>query len=200
MSPQKSNRQQLLEGTLRCLERLPPEHITARVIADESNANLASIGYHFGSKDDLLTEAVILGLDQWLEEIESEMGDVGMTGAARRFQSATQVMERTRDRHLGLAKNFVSALARAQHDERVRALLADGFRRTRPNLAQLLDLGSDDTGDDAAGLVLALFYGLLLQVLVDPELSIDGRRMDAAQARLGAVLPKARSTRQRGAR
>ena len=54
MSPQRSNRQLLLDGALRCLERLPAEHITARAIADESGANLASIGYHFGSKEALL--------------------------------------------------------------------------------------------------------------------------------------------------
>ena len=49
MSPQRSNRQVLLEGALRCVERLPAERITARVIADESGANAASIVYHFGS-------------------------------------------------------------------------------------------------------------------------------------------------------
>jgi AcrR family transcriptional regulator len=43
MSPQRSNRMNLIEGTLRCLERLPPERITARAIAEESGANLASI-------------------------------------------------------------------------------------------------------------------------------------------------------------
>jgi hypothetical protein len=43
MSPQRSNRARLIEGTLRCLERLPHERITARVIAAESGANLASI-------------------------------------------------------------------------------------------------------------------------------------------------------------
>ena len=73
MSPQRSNRTQLIDGTLRCLERLPPERVTARAIADESGANLASITYHFGSKDDLVTEAVVAGLDRWLDEIEAAL-------------------------------------------------------------------------------------------------------------------------------
>jgi AcrR family transcriptional regulator len=90
--PQRSNRQRLIEGTLRCLERLPPERITARAIAAESGANLASIGYHFGSMD-------------------------------------------------------------------------------------------------AGALVLSLFHGLLLQVLLDPDLAIYGDRMKRAQARLLRVLP-----------
>jgi hypothetical protein len=37
--------------------------------------------------------------------------------------------------------------------------------------------------------VLALFGGLLFQVLLDPALAIDGSRMEQAQARLRTVLP-----------
>jgi AcrR family transcriptional regulator len=165
------------------------EKITARAIADESKANLASIVYHFGSKDDLVTEAVVYGLDRWLAEIESEMGDLERLTPSMRFQRAGEVMESTRQRHTGLAKNFIGALARAQHNDRLRRRLADGFRRTRPELATLLGLGDDQTGHDAAGLVLALFYGLLLQVLLDPALAIDGDRMSAAQSQLRRVLP-----------
>lgn len=95
----------------------------------------------------------------------------------------------SRQRHTGLAKNFVGALAKAQHDRHVRAALAAGFRRTRANLAALLGLGDDQAGDDAAGLVVAMFDGLLFQVLLDPDLAIEGDRMLRAQTRLRGVLP-----------
>jgi hypothetical protein len=85
--------------------------------------------------------------------------------------------------------SLVGALARAQHDPRIREMLAAGFKRTRPNLASILGLGSDQAGRDAAGLVLALFDGLLFQVLLDSALAIDGDRMRRAQARLLRVLP-----------
>ena len=190
MSPQRSNRSNLIEGTLRCLERLPPERITARVIAEESGANLASITYHFGSKDNLVTEAVIEGLDRWLADIASGLGDLSSQAPATRFRRAAEVIETSRQRHSGLAKNFVGALAKAQHDARVRELLAAGFHRSRPNVASLLGLGADQAGQDTAGLVLALFNGLLFQVLLDPALAIDGDRMERAQARLRMVLPE----------
>jgi AcrR family transcriptional regulator len=189
MSPQRSNRASLIEGTVRCLERLPPERITARSIAAESGANLASIAYHFGSKENLVTEAVIVGLDRWLEEIAAALGDLQGQEPAERFRRAWEVIESTRRRHTGLARNFAGAVARAQHDARVRELLAEGFRHTRPNVAALLGLGSDRSGEDAAGLVHSLFTGLLFQVLLDPELAIEGRRMQRAQARLLRVLP-----------
>jgi hypothetical protein len=86
-------------------------------------------------------------------------------------------------------KNFIGALAKAQHNTRVRDTLAAGFRRTRP-VAALLDLGSDQAGEDAGGLVLALFNGLLFQMLLDPELALEGDRLQRAQARLRRVLPE----------
>jgi AcrR family transcriptional regulator len=189
MSPQRSNRSNLIEGTLRCLERLPPERVTARAIAGESGANLASIAYHFGSKDNLVTEAVVVGLDRWLEEIAAGLDQLESQGSAAKYRHAGEVIEATRQRHAGLARNFVGALAKAQYDPRVRETLAAGFRRTRPNIASILGLGSDQAGEDAAGLALALFDGLLLQTLLDPALAIEGERMQQAQARMLRILP-----------
>jgi AcrR family transcriptional regulator len=187
--PQRSNRSLLIEGTLRCLERLPPERVTARAIAQESGANLASITYHFGSKDNLVTEAVIEGLDRWLADIAERLVGLDGRSPAARFRRAAEVVEASRRRHTGLVRNYVGALAKAQHDRRIREALAAGFRRARPNLAAVLGLGEDQPGVDAAGLVLALFHGLLYQVTLDPALGIEGDRMRRAQNRLRPVLP-----------
>jgi AcrR family transcriptional regulator len=188
MSPQHSNRTNLLEGTLRCLERLPPERVTARAIAAESGANLASIGYHFGSKEELVTAAVIEGLDRWLAEIGAGLERIADADRATRYRRASELVESTRPRNTALARNFAGALARAQHDERVREQLAAGFRRTRPAIAALLGLGEDRAGEDAAGLLHSMFVGMLMQVLLDPELAIDGTRRRRAEARLRDVL------------
>jgi AcrR family transcriptional regulator len=189
VSPQRSNRAKLIEGALTCLERLPPERITARAIAEESGANLASIVYHFGSKDELVTEAAIEGLDRWLDEIARALGDLEAQDPVTRFRRGTEAIEASRKRHAGLARNYVAALAKAQHEPRIRARLAQGFRDARPNVAALLGLGEDQAGEDAAGLALSMFHGLLYQVLLDPALAIDGRRMRDASARLVRVLP-----------
>ena len=195
MSPQRSNRAALIEGTLRCLERLPLERVTARAIAEESGANLASIAYHFGSKENLVTEAVIEGLDRWLVEIARELDDAAAGTPDQptvRFQRAWEAMAAGLHRHTGLARTFVGALAMAQHDERVRETLAAGFHRSRADVTAVLRLGDDRAGLDAAGLVLALFNGWLFQSLLDPALAIEGERMVHAQARLRDVLPRPR--------
>jgi AcrR family transcriptional regulator len=190
MNPQRSNRANLVEGTLRCLEQLPPERVTARAIAVESGANLASIGYHFGSKDELVTAAVIEGLDRWLLEIAAGLEQISAADPLTRYRRASELVESTRPRNTALARNFAGALARAQHDERVREQLAAGFRRSRPAIATLLALGNDQTGEDAAGLLHSMFVGMLMQVLLDPELAIDGPRRERAEARLRQVLPR----------
>ena len=184
MSPQRSNRDQLIDGALRCLERLPAERITARAIAEESGANLASIAYHFGSKDGLVTAAVIEGLDRWLAEVEQARAALDSGTPAERFQRANAVIERTRRRHVGLVRNFVAALAKAPHDPLVREQLTAGFRRTRPAVAVLFELGNDQAGRDAAGLALAMFYGLMIQVQLESGLAIPGKRFDRAFRRL----------------
>jgi AcrR family transcriptional regulator len=184
MSPQRSNRQLLLDGALRCLERLPAERITARAIADESGANLASIGYHFGSKEDLLTAAVIEGLDRWLAEVEENLSGVNAGTPAVRYRRVRAVLTKTQREHAGLVQNFFAAVAKAPHNPRVRERLADGIRHTGPAIARLLDLGDDQASIDAGALVLALFDGLLLQVMLDPALALDGKRFDRAQRRL----------------
>jgi AcrR family transcriptional regulator len=184
MSPQRSNREQLIVGALGCLERMPAERITARAIAEESGANLASIAYHFGSKDALVTAAVIEGLDRWLAEVERALAGVRPGTAAERFRRANAVIEQTRRRHLGLVQNFFAALAKAPHDPLVREQLAAGFRRTRPAVAELIGFGGDQVGADAAGLVLAMFYGQMIQVQLDPGLAVTGKRFDAALARI----------------
>lgn len=189
MSPQPSNRVALLEGALRCLERLPPERVTARAIADESGANLASIGYHFGSKDELVAEAAILGLDRWLEDVEGLLRGLRSQPAATRLLRAADAIEATQKERERVVRAFVACLARAQHDVRVRALLANGFARTRREVASLLGLGTDEVGEEAGGLILSMFHGLMIQGTLDPALAIEGERMGRALARVGAALP-----------
>jgi AcrR family transcriptional regulator len=189
LSPQRSNRQQLLDGTIRCLELLPPDQITARVIARESGANLASISYHFGSKDQLVTEAMVATLDRWLDQIADTLATIDAADPAARFDQAAKLITRTRTEHLGLLKTFISSLSVALGDDEVRALLADGFARTWPLLASVLAAGEDQAGRDAAGLVLSMFYGQMIQATLDPALALDEKRMRKALRRLQGLLP-----------
>src|SRR5687767_6688051 len=56
---QISHREDLIEGAIKCLRTKGYARTTARDIAAASGAGLASIGYHFGSKDALLAKALL---------------------------------------------------------------------------------------------------------------------------------------------
>src|SRR5215218_1592676 len=64
------HREDLLAGAKRCLFERGYAHTTARDIVAASGTNLASIGYHFGSKEALLNAAMIGAIEEWGEEME----------------------------------------------------------------------------------------------------------------------------------
>jgi len=184
---QPSNRGKLLDATLRCFDRLPLDRITVRAIAAEAGANAASIIYHFGSRDALLSAAAVEGLDRWLVELASELGSISGDDSAARLTRAAELVAATRTSRTPLARAYLTALAMSLHDDTVRLTLAEGFRRARPALAAVLSLGDDATGADAAGLLLAMFHGMLVQTLLDEHLAIDGARLEAGLARMDAA-------------
>jgi len=69
------HREDLLEGARRCLLEKGFARTTARDIVKESGTNLASIGYHYGSKDTLLAEA-------YISVVEGISDDFGAGGEA----------------------------------------------------------------------------------------------------------------------
>lgn len=192
---QPSNREKLLEATLRCFDQLPLDKITVRAIATEAAANPASVIYHFGSRDALLSAAAVEGLDRWLAELAAELqsvsaDDPGAHAGPPLMQVAAMVAA-TRTARAPLTRAYVTAVAMSLHDAAVRRTLAGGFRRARPALATVLGLGDDLTGHDAAGLLLAMFHGMLVQTVLDDDLAIDGPRLDAGLARVASAAPAA---------
>jgi AcrR family transcriptional regulator len=184
MSPQRSNREALIDGALQCLAENPAANVTARDIANRSNANLASIGYHFGSKNGLLAEAMVEGFRRWFGEVALALAELPLSDPSARLRRAVEVVSMGAERHVGLARAFLAALASAPHDVRVRGPLAESYRESRVAVAGLIGLGEDEAGEDAAGLLLALFDGLLIQALLDPSRELSPARVASAQARL----------------
>src|SRR3954451_1472399 len=64
-----NHRDALLEAAKRLLREQGYARITARDLVAASGTNLASIGYHFGSKEALLNEAIGESFTEWNERI-----------------------------------------------------------------------------------------------------------------------------------
>jgi AcrR family transcriptional regulator len=169
MSPQVSNRHALLEGALRCLEELGYGEVTTRDIARAANANVASITYHFGSKDALIAEALAEGFRRWLAEFTGEVTRTGAAGREARLHDSVRALGESIETHAGMARAFIAALSRAPHDEHLRDVLGASYRETRTSIAGFLELGEGEQGELLAGVLIAMFDGLLIQWLIDPE-------------------------------
>src|SRR5947207_1143650 len=88
------NREALLAGAKRCLIEKGYARTTARDIAAASGVSLAAIGYHFGSKDALMNQAIYEFVGEWGDEVERALSAEGALDAEplKRFES---IMART---------------------------------------------------------------------------------------------------------
>ena len=59
------NREELMQAAKRCLNERGYSQTSARDIASEAGVSTAAIGYHYGTKDALLMEALLEALAEW---------------------------------------------------------------------------------------------------------------------------------------
>jgi AcrR family transcriptional regulator len=169
-TPRQTHRDALLGAAKRLLRERDYGNITARDLVAASNTNLGSIGYHFGSKEALLNEAIGQALEEWTEAIgRATLGEPGGTPMERMRNSWRAVLEEFEQvRPYFLA--FIEALARSAHSPELAEQLAAHYERQRERVAGMLGEGLDaDEARRIATLVIATTDGLLLQTFVDPD-------------------------------
>ncbi|MFI1018419.1 TetR/AcrR family transcriptional regulator [Streptomyces sp. NPDC020965] len=188
------HREQLLAGAKRCLYERGYARTTARDIVAASGTNLASIGYHFGSKEALLNAAVMEAFEEWGEELERVMPGDGDTGDGDQDQLVamwTRVTKSFMSRRPLLVAS-IEAFAQAEHAPELRQQLADDYERARTAMAEAVaprDAGEGGRVARAVGsLHLALLAGLSLQWLLDDERAPSGQDMADALRLLSRAL------------
>jgi AcrR family transcriptional regulator len=192
--PRENHREKLLRGALQCLREKGYARTTARDIAAASESNLGSIGYHFGSKEALLNEAIREGCTQWTDQLERIAFSHEGATPIERLQAAWRGLAETLEEERALLVAFIEALAQAEHSEELRGQLADLYEESRAAIRQMVEasLGTVELADDharaCASFLIAVCEGLLLQWLVDPERAPSG---EALIAGLSAALPMA---------
>ena len=195
---QPSNRDQLLEGAIQCLRTKGYSRTTARDIAAAANASLASIGYHFGSKDALLNEAITRTCEQWairLGEVASAAPDASpLEQMAASWVAMLGAFEEMRPVLVG----FVEAVGQSAWSEELREQMAAHYRRVRQAITEMVSssLGSsaEQSGADpkvVASFLLAVCDGLVLQWLLEPSETPTGEELVAS---LGIALSAALQT------
>jgi AcrR family transcriptional regulator len=182
------HRERLLAGARRCLFERGYARTTARDIVAASGTNLASIGYHFGSKEALLSAAMIEAIDEWGEELKRALitdTDVGSMDPIERFESIwTRVIE-SFEAHRPLWVATFEAFVQAQHSPELREQLAAGHEEARFGLAALFQGTDESMVDERVAQTVGSFYvalmsGLITQWLLDAQRAPSGGAMAEA--------------------
>jgi AcrR family transcriptional regulator len=175
------NREDLLVAAKRCLIEKGYARTTARDIAVASGVSLAAIGYHFGSKDALMNQAVFESIGEWGDELQKVLTAQGQPSASplERFEL---ILRQTLAAFGGPSKGLWTAqlelLSLAQHNEQLHEFLASVQDFAAIGLAELfvgISAADDPAAARAAGTVLhAFFIGLIAKYYLSPAtLSAD---------------------------
>ncbi len=199
------NREKLLRGAQACLRDKGYARTTARDLVAASGANLASIGYHFGSKEALLNEAIAQGFGDWVAEVEAATFSSASSSLPERLERS---LAATIDRFGKLEPflvSFVEAFPQAVRSPELRKRMAAAYEQARIAGAEMMvraveaegmELGGEHA-ETLASLVTAICDGLMLQWLLDPKrVPASGDVMASLEA-AGAVLA-GESTRKSG--
>jgi AcrR family transcriptional regulator len=186
------HREALLDGARRCLLERGYARTTARDLVAASGTNLASIGYHFGSKEALLNGAMQQCFDEYLEQVTQIVFADPAASPLQRVRASWAALVSTFDQHRPLMAAFVEALAQAERVPELRAQLAECYERLRATVAELVraSVGGlpGPTARHVASFLIAVYDGLQVQWLLDPQRAPTA---DELMASLEIALPAA---------
>ena len=164
------NREALLDGALQSLLDKGYAATTARDIAARAGTSLAAIGYHFGSTEQLLHEAITDGFRRWRAQLAATLDDAADTPPAELLASMGDELTRLFGEQRSLFTVFLEALALADRSQAVQAHAAAGYQEDRVAIAALVGSirKSDDLDLTLASVLLAVVDGLFIQHLLSP--------------------------------
>ncbi|QFG22721.1 TetR/AcrR family transcriptional regulator [Actinomadura sp. WMMB 499] len=167
------NREDLLAGAKRCLREKGYDRTSVRDIATAAGVSTAAIGYHYGSREALLIQALFELLDEWGDSLGRALapgpGDDAARGFARMWDGLIREITDNPDPWVASVELFLQA----RRQPALRDRLADGVREGRRGMVAILRSVPEDTVTDGAartvGMVqTALMSGVLIQALSDP--------------------------------
>ncbi|HMD56575.1 MAG TPA: TetR/AcrR family transcriptional regulator [Solirubrobacteraceae bacterium] len=190
-----SNREQILEGTIACIQTRGVAATTTRDIAAAAGASLASIPYHFGSKDALMDEALGRAIRRFAEHLDGQRYDAELPPLqelAAALATTLASFEDVRPLLVSVMEAHVRALHSEDFQPRVAAHRRAAVRRIAERV-QALELGdrgglADEDARALAVLVLAIVDGLMLAWLIDAEHTPDGETIAEALGRAFSPL------------
>lgn len=181
------NREDLLEGARKAVLERGLAKVTARDIASAAGVSLAAIGYHFGSKDQLITEAITIGVGTRIgDDMEAAIRDAGeghtlWESLAATWNGFVDAVQRNRD---GLLLSMENGLQIAR-DPAQQIFMAEATAVAHRDIVAIVKSTHPDLRDDQADavgrLLFLVFQGLAIQMVIAPSAELlDGDSLTTA--------------------
>lgn len=188
-------RQRLLDGTRACIRSRGLVATTSREITATAGVNLAAITYHFGSKDELVAEALLGSLRASLAPALDVLASEG--DPATRTVNAVATLVASFEQQRDEAPVYLEALVHALRLPSLHNGVVALWAQLRDGLIEQMDAMRDEgvlpawvQSHSMAALLIATANGLVLQVTLDP----DGPKLSAMAEQFARVLLSAGNT------
>jgi AcrR family transcriptional regulator len=197
------NREALLAAAKRCLLEKGYNRTTARDIASAAGVSLAAIGYHFSSKDALLTEALLLAFGEWDQDLQQALRtSVSLAVTPKeRFAATWAKVIATFETHRPLWIANFEIFTQMVSQPTTREFLAGNLHTARTGLAAMFlnqeeSTISEHTSKTIGTFLHVLLSGLVVQWLIDPGSALSARDLtEALRSTAESLRPAAKAPR-----
>ncbi len=191
------HKEELLRGAKQCLAEKGYARTTARDIVAASGTNLASIGYHFGSKEKLLAAAIIEALGEWGDEVERALSVAVDADPMKRLEMMWDGLIESYQANQGM---WLASLEvyRLMTIPSLQQQFAEAHQMARRGLLTLfLGIPEDEMSEEVVAttgsLLLALVPGLVGQWIIDPGHGPSGKDIARGLSHIISVVDASRS-------
>ncbi|GAB3740207.1 TetR/AcrR family transcriptional regulator [Microlunatus parietis] len=169
-----SQRDDLLDAARRLLVEKGYDRTTARDLAAAAGSHLGSIGYHFGSKDALMTEATLLAQGAWGSMVDQALAAANAASPGRRIEICIDTLAAAVKEQRGILVASAQAMTKTAFDDELHRTLAEVHADARTDFAALAlgtprDQIDDHTARTLGSTVHALIVGFSMQLLIDED-------------------------------
>jgi AcrR family transcriptional regulator len=199
--PSAETRSALLEAAKRLVFERGYARTSVRDLVSEAGANLGAVNYHFGSRENLLNQAMFDFFLEWGESV-GEVEVAPGAGPIEQLAARAHAMVDGISSAQPLFVVFLEGLLQSRHSPELRRELAEHYARQREQASERIraSRGAGEMTPRAAEVVasymLAVADGLQIQALIDPDSVPTGDELAAfyeglaAAARSDSHLPK----------
>ncbi|RMI34320.1 TetR/AcrR family transcriptional regulator [Nocardia stercoris] len=185
------NREDLLEGARKAILERGIAKVTARDIAAQAGVSLAAIGYHFGSKDKLVNQAIMEATGSRIGDgleaaiIESGQDHTLAESLAGTWQGMLDIAVDAHEELLLSLENGVQIAHNPEAQEFMSGATATAFADLAGSVQRAHPELPDDLALSIAKFYFLLFQGVAMQILLAPDTEFpDGAEIQRVLAAL----------------